>query len=226
MMAKKRIGVDIERDKPGMYKNEDGIAVILALIMLLVMSVLALTVSFSSNVDFRAMSNYKQGQESFLAAERCIQEARNRFEVIGVETLFFLLQGLQGGALGTGTSNDLTINLDMDNGAFCRTGPRLWDNPPAGGEDCDSDTVGTKPAPLIEVPPPTKVNARPIKNVSLPSGGVGAAGLIPVAFQVTGKDSADDDKKDCNNNINTGTEIAVGLESFIPGGASNVYSAQ
>ena len=225
-MARKKLGMYMKLNKSAIYKNEDGIAVILALIMLLVMSVLALTVSFSSNGDFKAMSNYKQGQESFLAAERCIEEARNRFEVIGVETLFFLLQGVPGGDLGTGTPGDLTINLDMDNDAFCRTGPRLWDNPPPDGEDCESDTVGTNPAPLIEVPPPTKANARPIKNVSLPSGGVGAAGLIPVAFQVTGKDSADEDKKDCNLNINTGTEIAVGLESFIPGGASNVYSAQ
>ena len=218
----------MELKRVDIYKKEDGIAVILSLIMLLVMSVLALTVSFSSNGDFKAMSNYKQGQEAFLAAERCIEEARNRFEVIGVETLFFLLQGKAGGALSADNSNDLTIHEKLTNNAFCRTGPRIWDNPPPQDEDCDfdTDTLGPNPAPLIEIPPPTKANARPIKNVSLPSGGVGAAGLIPVSFQVTGKDRADEDKRDCNLKINTGTEIAVGLESFIPGGASNVYSAQ
>ena len=62
-------------DKNGLYKNESGVAIILALIMLLVMSVLAITVSFSSNTDFKAMSNFKRGQEAFLAAERCIEEA-------------------------------------------------------------------------------------------------------------------------------------------------------
>lgn len=205
----------MELKRPGIYRNEDGIAVILALIMLLVMSVLALTVSFSSNSDFKAMSNYKQGQEAFLAAERCIEEARNRFEVIGVETLYFLIQGLPGGALGTDSPSELTIKIPLDNGAVCRAGPRVWDN-----------SSGTNPAPLLEIPSPTKVVGRPIKNVSLPSGGIGAAGLIPITFQVVGKDRADLDKDDEKATINTGTEIAVGFESFIPGGASNIYSAQ
>jgi Tfp pilus assembly protein PilX len=58
------------------YKNEEGVAIIMALIMLLVMSVLATTVSFNSNNDFRAMSNYKQGQEAFLAAENCVRQEK------------------------------------------------------------------------------------------------------------------------------------------------------
>ena len=36
-------------------KNQDGIAIILAMIMLLVMSVMAVTVSFISNVDFKML---------------------------------------------------------------------------------------------------------------------------------------------------------------------------
>ena len=46
-------------------KNEKGIAIILALIMLLVMSVMALTVSFMSNRDFKMMAAHKRGQEAF-----------------------------------------------------------------------------------------------------------------------------------------------------------------
>jgi hypothetical protein len=67
---------------------------------------------------------------------------------------------------------------------------------------------------------------RPLKHVSLPSGGVGGAAAVPASFLVTGKDAMDRDKKDTNPDINTGVEIAVGFESFVPGGASNVYSGQ
>jgi hypothetical protein len=40
---------------------------------------------------------------------------------------------------------------------------------------------------------------------------------------VTGKDAKDEDLTDEKTDINTGTEIAIGFETFIPGGASNVY---
>jgi len=41
---------------------------------------------------------------------------------------------------------------------------------------------------------------------------------------VTGKNAKDKDKKDTNQDINTGVEIAVGFETIVAGGASNVYS--
>ncbi|HEY4673355.1 MAG TPA: pilus assembly PilX N-terminal domain-containing protein, partial [Nitrososphaerales archaeon] len=65
-------------------KREDGIALIIALIMLLTMTMLAISVSFTSNIDFQTMSNYKQGQEAFLAAERCVEEAKRQFESVGI----------------------------------------------------------------------------------------------------------------------------------------------
>ncbi len=208
----KSSGTEIKPDGLRPVRGESGIAIILAMIMLLVMSVLALTVSFNSNNDFHSMSVFKRGQQSFLAAERCVEQARVRFEVIGIETLYFLLQS---SPTGSETANELTIAENLDNDSFCRTGARDWHDP-------DSDN----PAPLISIPPPTKTSGRPIKNVSLPSGGIGAAAVVPASFQVTGKDSQDEDMDDSNENINTGTEIAVGLESFIPGGASNIYSGQ
>lgn len=208
----KSSGTEIKPDGLRLVRGESGIAIILAMIMLLVMSVLALTVSFNSNNDFHSMSVFKRGQQSFLAAERCVEQARVRFEVIGIETLYFLLQS---SLPGPETAKELTIAENLDNDSFCRTGARDWHDP-------DSDN----PAPLISIPPPTKTSGRPIKNVSLPSGGIGAAAVVPASFQVTGKDSQDEDIDDVNENVNTGTEIAVGLESFIPGGASNIYSGQ
>jgi len=196
----------------GLYKNESGVAIMLALIMLLVMSVLAITVSFSSNTDFQAMSIFKRGQEAFLAAERCIGEGRNRFEVIGIEILFFLLQNKETVSLSQGgVGNLLVLDEDLDNGAVCRSGFRYLNS---------SDG----PAEFIEIPPISKTIQRPLKNTSMSSSASGGAGLIPVTFVVTGKDSGDKDKDDTNDSINTGTEIAVGFETFIPGNANQMYS--
>jgi PilX N-terminal len=189
--------------------GESGIAVIVAMIMILIMSTLAITISFMSNIDFQTMSNYKQGQEAFLAAEDCISEARKVFETIGIETLFYQLQV---GAQPAG------IELPKNPGtgeSYCRTGSRNFYR--ANPND---------PADFLKLPPPTKQMGRPIKHISLPSGGVGGAAAVPASFLVTGKDAMDRDKKDTNRNINTGVEIAVGFESFVPGGASNVYSGQ
>jgi hypothetical protein len=187
-------------------KKEDGIALLLSLIMLLVLTTLAITVSFTSNIDFQTMSSYKRGQEAFLAGERCVEEGRMRFEIVGIETLYFLLQS----AIPT---DELVVEIDdFPNGARCRTGSRYFNR--ASEDD---------PPPFIEIPPPTKTLGRPIKHVSLPSGGLGGAALVPTTFLVTGKDSDDEDITDLKTDINTGTEIAVGFETFIPGGASNVY---
>jgi len=200
-------------------KDEGGIALILALIMLLVMSVIATTVSFNSNNDYQAMSNYKRGQEAFLAAERCIQLGRNRFEVVGIEVLYFLLQNKDTVSLGDGGARDLLV-LDEDIGdcgtddnplscARCRSGPRVLDDD--GGQ-------------LIEIPPITKTIQRPLKNTSMSTSASGGAGLVPVTFLVTGKDRMDKDPDDENPSVNTGTEVAVGFETFIPGNANQMYS--
>ncbi len=199
-------------NKPDVFENENGVALILALIMLLVMSVLATTVAFNSNNDFHAMSSYKRGQEAFLAAERCVQEGRNRFEIIGIEVLFFLLQNKETVTLAQGSASDLLVlDEDLDTGARCRSGPRVIDGADGPGE-------------VIEIPPITKTIQRPLKNTSMSTSASGGAGLVPVTFTVTGKDRMDDDKDDLNNQINTGTEIAAGFETFIPGNANQMYS--
>ncbi|HSC34302.1 MAG TPA: pilus assembly PilX N-terminal domain-containing protein [Thermodesulfobacteriota bacterium] len=203
----------IMKNPPRIYRNEEGVAIIMALIMLLVMSVLATTVSFNSNNDFRAMSNYKQGQEAFLAAENCIRQGRNRFEIIGIEVLYFLLQNKDTVILGEGGASDLLVlDEDLENGARCRSGPR----------SLDSATEGS--GQIIEIPPITKTIQRPLKNTSMSTSASGGAGLVPVTFQVTGKDEDDKDIDDVKDTINTGTEVAAGFETFIPGNANQMYS--
>ena len=204
-----------------LIKKQDGIAIIISLIMLLIMSVMALTVSFMSNIDFISSSVYKRGQEAFLSGEACISEARSRFETIGIENLFFTFQSVTN-LTSLAQDSDLAILIPLDssdtstnpadwNGPLCRSGPRIWDRPNAG------------PALYVSTPPATKITGRPIKNTSLPSGGQSPATLIPTVFTVVGKDSTDKDKDDSDLAINTGTEIAAGFETFLPGGATNVY---
>ena len=209
----------LQRSAPSI-KDEGGVALILALIMLLVMSVIATTVSFNSNKDFQAMSNYKRGQEAFLAAERCIQLGRNRFEVVGIEVLYFLLQNKDTASLASSGANLLYLDEEVgDCGtdqnplscARCRSGPRVLD----GSQDSGR---------LIEIPPITKTIQRPLKNTSMSTSASGGAGLVPVTFLVTGKDSMDKDPDDANLSVNTGTEVAVGFETFIPGNANQMYS--
>jgi len=187
-------------------KREDGIALIIALIMLLTMTILAISVSFTSNIDFQTMSNYKQGQEAFLAAERCVEAAKKEFESTGIVQMFLLLQGEAGPSVQLPEDE-----AEREKGWTCRTGPR------------DYDALSGKPIPFIQIPPPTKAMGRPLKNTSLPSGGLGGAVMLGTSFMVTGKDAGDKDKGDTNPDINTGTEISAGFESFLAGGASNVY---
>ena len=190
-------------------ENQNGVALILALIMLLVMSVLATTISFNSNNDFHAMSNYKQSQEAFLAAEQCIQEGRRRFEIFGAPFLYLLQQNKLGSAQA-GSDNPLVLDEQLGNGARCRSGRRAFDGSSGPGE-------------FIQIPEPTKSIQRPIKNTSFTTGVQGGASFIPTTFVVTGKDSRDKDKDDASDAINTGTEIAVGIESFLAGGATPMY---
>lgn len=189
-------------------KKKDGIALILALIMLLITSILAISVSFTSNIDFQTMSNYKRGQEAFLAAERCVEETRKQFETVGIETLYFQIQGEGSFGVESGKGDFPAL----PNGATCRTGRRNFNR-----------SSGSDPAPSFPIPLSQKTFGRALKHTSLPSGGIGGAVLFPVSFTVTGKDAGDKDKDDTNPDINTGTEISAGLENFIPGGASNVY---
>jgi len=204
-------------------KNEDGIAIILAMIMLLVMSVMALSVSFVSNTNFRMMGVHKNGQEAFLASETCVMEAKQRLEQIGAAPLFLKLQSatLNPDPTTISTLNAIVIlkNLDSkDNGKdvedwegpLCRSGPRIW----------DSATQG--PGLFINIPEATKTNGRPVADESVGQ----ATTAIIVPFNVMGKASNDEDKNDTEETINTGTELGIGIEVFVVGATDPIYSSR
>jgi hypothetical protein len=181
--------------------SQKGIAIIIALITLLIISIMAVSISFVSNTDYSTMSSYKAGQEAFLAAERCTVEARKTFEIEGIETLV---------ALQTIDKHD-PLELTLPNGAVCRSGPRFYDS---GSDDS---------LPFVNLPEGVKSIQRSLKHTSLPSGGKSSPVAAALSFEVLGKDSQDKDKDDKDDDINTGVHISVGIETFLPGGGSNVY---
>ena len=202
-------------------KNEEGIAIILALVMLLVMSVMAVTVSFISNTDFRMMVVHKRGQEAFLAAETCVMIAKQRLEEIGAAPLFLKLQSAASDPLTVSTLNAIVILENMDAqddgesvddwiGPLCRSGPRIW----------DSATQG--PGLFINIPEATKSNGRPVADESVGQ----ATTAITVPFNVMGKSSDDEDKDDTDEQINTGIELEIGIEVFVVGATDPIYSSR
>jgi len=202
-------------------KNEEGIAIILALIMLLVMSIMAVTASFLSNTDFRMMSVHKRGQEAFLAAETCVTIAKRRLEEIGAAPLFLKLQSAASDPLTISTLNAIIILENMDAqddgkavddwfGPLCSSGPRIW----------DSATQG--PGLFINIPEATKSNGRPVADESVGQ----ATTAITVPFNVMGKSSDDEDKDDTDEQINTGIELEIGIEVFVVGATDPIYSSR
>lgn len=204
-------------------KNEEGIAIILALLMLLVMSIMAVTASFISNSDFRMMSVHKSGQEAFLASETCVTIAKRRLEEIGAAPLFLKLQSAASNPDPTtiSTLNAIVIleNMDpQDDGAdvvdwlgpLCRSGPRIWDSASQG------------PGLFINIPEATKSNGRPVADESVGQ----ATTAITVPFNVMGKASKDKDKDDTDPEINTGTELEIGIEVFVVGATDPIYSSR
>ena len=201
-------------------RNEEGIAIILALIMLLVMSVMALTASFISNTDFKMMAVHKRGQEAFLAAESCVMEAKQRLEEIGAAPLFLKLQSVEDPTT-ISELNAIVIlkNIDEEDdgldtadwkGPLCRSGPRIW----------NSDDQG--PGLFINIPDATKTNGRPVADESVGQ----ATTAIIVPFNIMGKSSLDEDKDDTDNEVNTGTELGIGVEVFVVGSTDPIYSSR
>ncbi len=166
------------------------------------MSVMGVSLMFVSNTDFQGMQAFKRGHEAFLAAERCAQEGRFRVELDGFQNLLFQQQEGFKVVLGDGDENK-NIN------PVCRTGNRQDDS----AEE-----------PYLAITPDLKAKERPVENTSVPSGNVGGAVAIPLSFSVMGKYGTDPDIVDSNPNINTGTELAIGVEVFMPTGVgSNIY---
>ena len=207
------------------YSDESGIAIVIALVMLLVMSIMAISISFLSNTDFQTMSNFKRGQEAFLAAESCVQETRRQISEEGLAFLLFKQSAQDPDAF---LVNPLDIDLASSNtnlikdsngiGATCRSGNRIME-----GVKGDGTVVPSKDRDLIfTFPEGAKSASRDLRGFSKDIGDPAGAQATTLIFTVIGKDSQDKDKDDGDLELNTGTLIAVGIE-VIGGGATNVY---
>jgi len=210
--------------------DESGVALIIAIILILVMATLASTISFLSNNDFYSMSYYKRGQEAFLAAESCVIETRKTLENINPAVYYELIRsGIDPGLLETELGRKLFIQKpisshdvrtddsdnDVDpetwNGPVCRTGSRAL----------NSNEIRQASNFLLTN---ESKSTRHVKNFS-----IGQFNVTPMSVIVTGKDSLDEDKADRNEEgsvnepVNTGIEIISGFEVLTLGGRGNEY---
>jgi len=202
--------------------DESGIALIIAIILILVMTTLASTISFLSNNDFYSMSNYKRGQEAFLAAESCVIETRKILENVTPGQLIELKR--------SDNINPENLESELGRKLFLQSpvsphdisnnnlGPAKWHGPVCrtGSRALGSDQI-IKPSNYLITN--EYKSSRPVKNFS-----AGEFDITPISIIVTGKDSLDGDKTDEIDHINTGIEIVVGIEVLTPGGKKNKYS--
>jgi len=186
------------------YSDQSGIAIVIALVMLLVMSIMAISISFLSNTDFQTMSNFKRGQEAFLAAESCVQETRRQISEEGLAFLLFKQSAQDTDAF---LVNPLDIDLASSNtnlikdsngiGATCRSGNRIME-----GVKGDGTVVSSKDRDLIFTFPEganAKSASRDLRGFSKDEGSPAGAKATTLIFTVIGKDSQDKDKNATQN---------------------------
>ena len=190
---------NLQQDKAP-ASNERGVALIIAIILVLVMSAIASTISFISNNDFLSMSHYKREREAFLAAESCISEARSLLET--------QLAGTMPEGYRSFINNDAVfVRKSMrpeDNllpvedwiGSMCRFGHR---------KSASDHSLFTNPSNFL-IANESKSCAR-INDFSVNEFCLNTQSII-----VTGKDGTDKDKEDKYPGINTGIEIIAGFE--------------
>ena len=211
-------------DLAKLRNDESGIALIIAIILILVMTTLASTISFLSNNDFYSMSNYKRGQEAFLASESCVIEIRKILENTTPAQLLELKRSddINPENLESELGSKLFIQspispLDGTTVASINVDPATWEGPVCrtGSRALGSDQI-KKPSNYLITN--DYKSSRPAKNYSK-----GQFDITPISIIVTGKDSLDGDKTDEKDHINTGIEIVVGFEVLTPGGPKNQY---
>lgn len=96
---------------PGILNNEKGIALVLALIVMFLMSLLGTMLIANSTSETKGAMNYRVKQDSFYAAERALEYARtdaNIYATIGAGSVNIPLAGVSLAAGATDASGTVT----------------------------------------------------------------------------------------------------------------------
>jgi hypothetical protein len=215
--------MNIDLDK---FRNdESGIALIIAIILILIMTTLGSTISFLSNNDFYSMSNYKSGQEAFLASESCVIEIRKILENVEPAEILELKRSddVNPENLESELGSKLFIQspispFDVTTNGSINPDPATWEGPLC--------RTGSRALGSAQIKKPSNYlitkdykGSRHVTNNS-----IGMIDMTPISIIVTGKDSFDGDKTDENEHINTGIEIVVGFEVLSPGAGDSSYN--
>lgn len=111
----------MRRHKAAIFGNERGMALVLALIILFLMSVLGTMMFTNSSSETQASRNYRVKQDAFYAAERAVEYARSDVSVYS--------------AIGTGSVAIPLTGVDLSAGSSDATGTVTYlanGNPPRG----------------------------------------------------------------------------------------------
>ncbi len=210
--------------------DQSGVALIIAIILVLVMTTIATSISFISNNNFLSMSNYKSAQEAFFATESCVIEVRNILENTNPAIFYELVRsGIDADLLTEELGRDVFVlkpvsNIDKPPGTQEFGDPDTWQGPVCrtGSRALNSNEI--KQPENFLITNETK-SSRHVKNFS-----IGEFDVTPISIIVTGKSSLDQDKadrkeenSDRDDDINTGIEIISGFEVITLGGGGNKY---
>jgi len=210
--------------------DEKGVALIIAIILVLVMTTIATSISFISNNDFLSMSNYKSGQEAFIASESCVIEVRNILENTNPAVFYELVRsGVDADLIKDELGRNIFVQkpvsvIDKSSEGEPVGNPEDWLGPACrtGSRALNSEQIKQPENFLITN---ESKSSRHVKNFS-----IGEFDVTPISIIVTGKSSLDQDKADMkeenedkDDDINTGIEIISGFEVLTLGGGGNKY---
>jgi len=210
--------------------EEKGVALIIAIILILVTTTIATSISFISNNSFLSMSNYKSGQEAFFATESCVIEVRNILENTNPAVFYELVRsGINADLIEQELGRNIFVqkpvsNIDKPTGVEDFGDPETWLGPACrtGSRALNSEQIKQPENFLITN---ESKSSRHVKNFS-----IGEFDVTPISIIVTGKSSLDQDKadrreenEDRDDDINTGIEIISGFEVLTLGGGGNRY---
>jgi type IV pilus assembly protein PilX len=119
---------------PNPLKNERGAALVLALAMLTIMSILGAWVLSSARTEIGISGNYRTSQQAFYAADRAVEYAmvdENIYSTLNPGSPPLILTGTMADNIEAGTGNSGLLQDAPNQVEFLTTGPL----PPGSGSD-------------------------------------------------------------------------------------------
>jgi hypothetical protein len=155
-MLTKKIQQTAENRALGPISNERGAALVIALLLLAVMSILGTVLMSDSTMEIQISSNFSNKQESFYVADRALEYAmRSASTTLGDTDLFLDLNADQGSAF-LGMPHRTAVNIGLGGlESVDEDGNGVRDNPMTTDDRNSVRFVNTSPPPIGSGSDPT-----------------------------------------------------------------------